>query len=196
MEKLICLGIESSAHTFGIGIVDNDGRVLANEKSFYRPQVGSGIIPADAAKFHEKNSEIVLKDALEKSMLKMDQIDLISYVAGAGLPHCLLVGAKFAMKLAEEWKKPAVKVCHQIGHLEIGKLTTGVEDPIFVYLSGGNSQIIAFVEDRYRVFGETEDIPVGNCLDVVAREMGLGMPGGPEIERLARNGKYVELPMW
>lgn len=194
MEKLICLGIESSAHTFGIGIVDSDGRVLANEKSFYRPPAGSGIIPTDAARFHEKNKEAVLINALEKSMLKMDQIDAISYVAGAGLPQCLLVGAEFAMKLAEEWKKTVVKVCHQIGHLEIGKLMTGAEDPIFVYLSGGNSQIIAFVEDRYRVFGETEDVPVGNCFDVVAREMGLGMPGGPEIEKLAKNGNYVELP--
>ncbi|MEM7821735.1 MAG: hypothetical protein QXX38_02915, partial [Candidatus Aenigmatarchaeota archaeon] len=64
----------------------------------------------------------------------------------------------------------------------------------FVYLSGGNTQIIAFVDNVYRIFGETEDVPVGNCLDVIAREMGLPMPGGAEIEKLAKNGKYVELP--
>jgi len=194
MKKLICLGIESSAHTFGVGIVDSDGNVLANEKSVYKPELGKGIIPTDAAKFHEKNVESVFNNVLSKSRLKMDDVDVISYVAGAGLPTCLLVGANFASGLASKWKRPLVKVCHQIGHLEIGKLTTKTNDPIFVYLSGGNTQIIAFVEDRYRVFGETEDIPVGNCLDVVARELGLSMPGGPEVERLAKNGKYVELP--
>jgi len=124
----------------------------------------------------------------------MNDIDVIAYVAGAGLPPCLFVGAKFASKLVEEWKKPLIKVCHQIGHLEIGKLTTGVKDPIFVYLSGGNTQIIGFVEDCYRVFGETEDVPVGNCLDVVAREMKLEMPGGLQIEKLAKSGKYLEIP--
>jgi len=194
MGKLICLGIESSAHTFGIGIVDSDGKILANERSIYRPSVGSGIVPTDAALFHEKNTDVVLEDALTKSGLKMESIDLISYTAGAGLPPSLLVGSNFAHELAKKFKKTLVPVCHQIAHLEIGNLTTVVNDPIFVYLSGGNTQIIAFVEDRYRVFGETEDIPVGNCLDVVAREMGLQMPGGPEIEKLARNGKYIELP--
>jgi len=78
--------------------------------------------------------------------------------------------------------------------LEIGKMTTHTKDPIFVYLSGGNTQIIAFTEGRYRIFGETMDIPVGNAFDVVARKMGLPMPGGPEIERLAKDGKYIELP--
>jgi universal protein Kae1 len=194
MKKLICLGIESSAHTFGIGIVDSEGNILANEKSVYKPELGKGIIPTDAAKLHEKNAEYVFDNALNRSKLEMDDIDIISYVAGAGLPTCLLVGANFASALATKWKKPLVKVCHQIGHLEIGKLMTNAEDPIFVYMSGGNTQIIAFVEDRYRVFGETEDIAVGNCLDVVARAIGLSMPGGPAVERLAKKGKYVELP--
>jgi glycoprotease/Kae1 family metallohydrolase len=194
MSKLICLGIESSAHTFGIGIANDDGKILANERSVYKPPIGKGIVPNDAAKFHEENADIVLKNALDKATLKMEDINVIAYVAGAGLPTSLLVGANFALNLAEKWKLPVIKVCHQIGHLEIGKLTTSAKDPIFVYLSGGNTQIIAFVEDRYLVFGETEDIPVGNCLDVVAREMKLPMPGGSEIERLAKNGKYIELP--
>jgi len=87
-----------------------------------------------------------------------------------------------------------VKVNHCCAHLEIGKLTTSARDPVFVYLSGGNTQIISFVEGRYRIFGETEDISLGNLLDVVAREMQLKAPGGPEIEKLAKSGKYVELP--
>ena len=153
-----------------------------------------GIIPNEAAESHKKNSEMVLKNALEKAKLKIEDVDLIAYATGSGLPPCLLVGANFAKKLSIKTNKPLIPVCHQIAHLEIGKLTTKVEDPVFVYLSGGNTQIIAFVEGVYRVFGETEDIAIGNCFDVVARELGLPMPGGPEIEKIANKGKYVELP--
>lgn len=167
---------------------------MANEKAVYKPPIGMGIVPNEAADSHRKNSEIVLKNSLEKSGLKIEDIDLISYAAGSGLPPCLLVGANFAKDLSIRFKKPLIPVCHQIAHLEIGLLKTKAKDPVFVYLSGGNTQIIAFVEGVYRVFGETEDIPIGNCFDVVAREMNLPMPGGPEIEKLAIKGKYVELP--
>ena len=194
MEKSISLGIESSAHTFGIGIIDSDGNVLANEKAVYKPQLGKGIIPSDAAEFHKKNSKLVLANTLKKSGIDIKNIGMISYTAGAGLPPCLSVGADLAIELAKKNKKPLIKVCHQLAHLEIGRLTTKSKDPVFVYLSGGNTQIIAFSEGRYRIFGETEDIPVGNCLDIVAREMMLPMPGGPQIEKMATNGKYVELP--
>lgn len=181
-------------NTFGVGIIDEKGNVLADKRVIYRPPLGKGIIPNEAAKFHEKNSEIVLNNALNESNLKLEEINVLAYAAGAGLPPCLLVGAKFVKKISEEFKKPLIPVCHQIAHLEIGKFMSKAKDPVFVYLSGGNTQIIAFVENVYRVFGETEDIPIGNCLDVVAREMGLPMPGGPEIEKLAEGGKYIELP--
>ncbi|MEM5829216.1 MAG: KEOPS complex N(6)-L-threonylcarbamoyladenine synthase Kae1 [Candidatus Aenigmatarchaeota archaeon] len=193
-EGLICLGIESSAHTFGIGIVNERGEILADEKSIYTPSLGKGIVPNEAKLHHEKVSQMVLKKAFEKANLKIEDIDIVAYTAGAGLPPCLLVGANFARELSRKNNKPLIPVCHQLSHLEIGLLTTRAEDPIFVYLSGGNTQIIAFVDSVYRIFGETEDIPIGNCLDVVAREMNLPMPGGPEIEKLAKNGKYVELP--
>jgi glycoprotease/Kae1 family metallohydrolase len=188
---MICLGIESSAHTFGIGIVDSEGKILSNQKSVYIPPLGKGIIPQDAAKFHKENSEKILKSALNKAKLTFKDIDIIAYTAGAGLPPCLLVGANFATDLSKKYKKKLVPVCHQIAHLEIGRLFTKTKDPIFVYLSGGNTQIIAFVEGIYRIFGETQDIPLGNCLDIVAREMGLQMPGGLVIEKLAKSGKYV-----
>ncbi|MEM5836153.1 MAG: KEOPS complex N(6)-L-threonylcarbamoyladenine synthase Kae1 [Candidatus Aenigmatarchaeota archaeon] len=194
VNELICLGIESTAHTFGIGIIDEKGKILADERSIYKPEIGKGIVPSEARLHHTEVAENVLKKALEKAGLKIEDIDIIAYAAGAGLPPCLLVGAHLAKKLSTENEKPLIPVCHQIAHLEIGLLTTKARDPIFVYLSGGNTQIIAFVENVYRVFGETEDIPIGNCLDVVAREIGLPMPGGPEIEKIAKNGKYVELP--
>lgn len=192
---MICLGIESSAHTFGIGIVNDEGRILANEKSVYVPPLGSGIIPTDAANFHKQNTKKVLELALSKSKLKMENINIISYVAGAGLPPCLLVGTNFATKLFKKYKKPLIPVCHQLAHLEIGKLTTSSKDPVFLYLSGGNTQIIAFAGGKYRIFGETEDIPIGNALDTFARVIGIEPPYGPNFDKVAEKGKiYVDLP--
>ena len=160
----------------------------------YRPPLGSGIIPHEAKKHHIEESEIILEKVLKYSKLKMEDIDVISYSAGPGLPPCLNVIVEFAIKLAEKYKKPLVPIHHGIGHIEIGKLTTSCEDPVIVYLSGGHNTIIALIDNIYRIFGETEDITCGNLLDVVAREMRLPMPGGVEIEKLAKNGKYIELP--
>ena len=189
---MICLGIESTAHTFGIGIVDEEGRILANEKEVYIPPKGKGIIPTEAKKHHEKVKEEVLERALEKAKLSLKEIDLIAYAAGPGLPPCLLVAANLVEKIGKE--KPIVKVNHAVAHVEIGKLTCKLKDPVVVYLSGGNTQIVSLVEGYYRVFGETLDIPIGNCLDVVARAMGYPMPGGKYIEELAKKGKWIELP--
>ncbi len=192
--KLVCLGIESTAHTFGIGIVTEDGKILANERDMYRPALGKGIIPHEAAAHHQAVGEKILNRALEKSGLGWDGIDILSYSAGPGLPPCLNKGADFAINLSKLHKKSLIPVNHSVAHLEIGRLMTNTKDPVYLYLSGGNTMVVAYAENFFRVFGETEDVPVGNCFDVVAREMKLPMPGGPEIERLAIKGKYIELP--
>jgi glycoprotease/Kae1 family metallohydrolase len=96
--------------------------------------------------------------------------------------------------LALKYDKPLIPVNHCVAHIEIGKLTTQSNDPVVLYLSGGNTQVIAYTEGRYRVFGETQDIPIGNALDSLARGLNIEMPGGPKIESLAKNGKYFELP--
>ncbi len=194
MKEFISLGIESTSHTFGVGIVTSSGKILANERDTYRPKVGSGIVPQEASEHHKLVKEKVLQSAFERSQVEWGEVDIISYSAGPGLPPSLNVSAEFAEMLARLNNKPLVKVNHAVAHLEIGKMTTKTKDPIFVYLSGGNTQVIAFTEGKYRIFGETMDIPVGNCFDVVARKMGLPMPGGAEIERLAKDGKYIDLP--
>ena len=194
MKKFICLGIESTAHTFGIGIVTSDGKILTNERDMYKPPLGKGIIPSEAGEHHRKVCDGILSRALGKAGLKMEDIGVISYSAGPGLPPALLAGADFAEQLAKKFKKKLIQTNHPVAHLEIGKLTTKAKDPVYLYLSGGNTQIVAFTEEKYRIFGETEDIPVGNCFDVFARDAGLPMPGGPEIEKLAKSGSYVELP--
>lgn len=191
---MIVLGIEGTAHTFGVGIVDEKGNVLANIKDMYKPKKGWGIHPVEAAGHHKVVSEKILEESLRKAKLSLYDIDVISFSQGPGLPPCLLTTMNFAKKLAKESKKPLIGVNHCIAHIEIGLLKTGAKDPITVYVSGGNTQIIGFVAGKYRVFGETLDIALGNALDTFARECGLEMPGGPKIEELAKQGKYVELP--
>lgn len=185
-----CLGIESTAHTFGASIVSSSGEVFSNVKSAYKPKEGSGIIPMDCARHHEEAAGDILREAIGTR-----QFDIVAYSKGPGLGPVLRVGLATAKKLARENAVPLVGVNHCIGHIEIGKLKTGLTDPAILYVSGGNTQVIALVEGRYRVFGETLDITIGNALDVLARGLGLQYPGGPKIEALALEGKkLIELP--
>ena len=191
---MICLGIEGTAHTFGIGVVNSDGEVLANASKTYDPGEG-GIHPREAAREHTKNARVVLEEALQEAKLSANDIDLIAFSQGPGLGPCLRTAATAARALSALLEVPIVGVNHCVAHVEIGRLSEGAEDPVTLYVSGGNTQVIAFDGGRYRVFGETLDIPIGNCLDVFARGVGLPNPGGPKVEKLAREGKnYIELP--
>ncbi len=191
---MFSLGIESSAHTFGIGIMDDKGNILADVRDMFVPKPGKGFVPRELADHHLEVANKILNDALKKSKMKISDIDVISFSQGPGIPNALRVGSTMARFISEKFKKPLAGVNHCIAHIEIGKMETGVKDPVVVYLSGGNTQIIAYVDGSYRIFGESEDIPVGNCFDSIAREMNLKMPGGIEIEKLAKSGKYIELP--
>ncbi len=189
---MIVLGIESTAHTFGVGIV-KDGKILANVRENYTTEQG-GIIPTDAAKFHQKNKYEIYFKALDKSGIKEKDIDAIAFSQGPGLAPCLLVGMRFAKELAGKLKKSLVPVNHCIAHLEVGSIT-GARDPLMLYVSGANTQIIAYSSGKYRIFGETLDVGVGNFIDNFARYAGIGFPGGPEIQKLAERGaNYIELP--
>lgn len=188
----LVLGIESTAHTFGIGIV-KDGKVLANAKKTYTTEEG-GIIPTEAALHHQENKNEIYFEALDKAEIKEEEIDAIAFSQGPGLAPCLLQGLKFAKELSKRLSKPIVPVNHCISHLEIGKVT-GAKDPLMLYCSGANTQIIAYASGKYRIFGETLDIGVGNFIDTFARYAGIGFPGGPVIQKLAEQGKnYIELP--
>ncbi len=190
---MICLGIESTAHTFGIGISGDWGEIIANIKSHYKPPTSWGIDPTKAKEHHQKNADIVIKKAIKESHI--EKPDLIAVATGPGIPPCLLVGLNKAKELAKKWNVPLIGVNHAIAHLEIGKLNSNFKDPVMLYVSGGNTQIIAFQEKKYRIFGETQDIGIGNLLDTFGRKAGLDFPAGPKIEKLAKKGKkYIELP--
>jgi len=191
---MLCLGIESTAHTFGIGIVDDKGKVLANERSSLFTEEG-GIHPRKAAQHHLLFYDFVLKKALEKAKISLKDIDLIAFAQGPGLGAALRTGAVAARTLSSALKKPIIGVNHPVAHVEIGKLTSKFKDPIILYVSGANTQILALAAGRYRVFGETLDTGVGNFLDTFGRVLGLGFPAGPKIEQLAAKSKnYIELP--
>lgn len=190
---MICLGIESTAHTFGIGIMKDD-QVLANISKMYKPESG-GIHPRKAAEHHTDVCDTVLNDALEEAEINADDIDLVSFSQGPGLPPCLRTGAIYARSLAQSLDVPIVGINHCVAHIEIGRLKTELTDPITLYVSGGNTQVIGYLKDKYRVLGEAMDTAIGNALDKLARNIGLGYPGGPKIEELAKEGeKYIELP--
>jgi len=189
-----CLGIESTAHTFGCGIMSFDGKILANEKDTFTTTEG-GLIPSDLAKHHERLKDEILNRAFKAAKLEMRDISLISYSAAPGIPPPMHVGQRFAKELAKKYNLPLVGVNHSICHLTIGDLICGAKDPVYLYVSGPNTQVIAYAGKRYRIFGETLDVGLGNMLDKFAREIGLGFPGGPKIEQLAKkSNKYVELP--
>ncbi len=189
-----CLGIESTAHTFGIGIVTDKGKILSNVWDTYTPPAGWGIKPMDARKHHDEVAQKLLDRALSEAELTLDDIGLITFSQGPGLPPCLHAGLDFARKLSKKTRKPLVGVNHCIAHIEIARLTTKLRDPVVLYVSGANTQILSFVEGRYRCFGETMDVGIGNALDKFIRSVGMEFPGGPKIEKLARKGRYLELP--
>jgi universal protein Kae1 len=190
--SMICLGIESTAHTFGIGIVSDKGKILSNVWDMYRPPEGWGIKPAEAAQHHRKVCREVLEKSLSSAGVSLKDINLVAFSQGPGLPPCLKEGLAFAKDVSKG--KPLVGVNHCIAHVEIGKLCTGVKDPVTLYVSGANTQVLAFAEGRYRCFGETMDIGIGNALDKFGRAVRLEFPAGPKIETLAQKGHYLELP--
>ncbi len=185
------IGIECTAHTFGVGVV-NKGKILANVKDMYVPASG-GIIPMESAKHHKEVSERLWKEALGKAGISEKDVDAIALSNAPGLSPCLIAGLHFAKEKAKKLNVPIVPVNHCIAHLEIGR-SVGAHDPVLLYASGANTQIIAFAAGKYRIFGETLDIGVGNFIDKVARYFGMPFPGGPKMEIAAKTGKYIELP--
>ncbi len=192
------MGIEATADDFSVGILDFEGNVLVNIIDAFIPEKG-GIHPREAARHHAQVAGKVITKAFKGADIKPSEVEIVAFSQGPGLGPCLRTGATAARALASYLSVPLVGVNHCIAHVEIGKLTTGALDPVTLYVSGGNTVVSAFDESRYRIFGETLDIAVGNCLDVFAREAGLipsrGMPLGAMIEKFAGEGKkLIDLP--
>lgn len=129
-----------------------------------------------------------MQKALDEAKITLKDVDIVCYTKGPGMGAPLTVGALVARTVAQIYDKPMVAVNHCIGHIEMGRLITGSINPTVLYVSGGNTQIIAYSRQRYRIFGETIDIAVGNCLDRFARLLKLSNDPSPgyNIEQLAK----------
>lgn len=194
---MLCLGIESTAHTFGCSVVEfypsknehknnnNVGKILSEVRKSYKAPEGSGIHPREASRHHIDISPSIVKQSLGMAKTLIKDIDIIAYSAGPGLGPCLRVGAVIARTLAAFHKKPLVPVNHALGHIELGAMLTGASDPLVLLVSGGHTMVMAFSHNKWRVFGETLDITIGQLLDQFGRSLGFASPCGDKIEQLS-----------
>ena len=191
---MITLGIEGPAHTMSVGIVDSEAHVLSNIIDLFRPPQG-GLHPREAANHHADAVAKTIVEAVETAGISLKDVDLVSFSMGPGLGPCLRVAGTAARSLSCALGVPIIGVNHCIAHIEIGNALTGCTDPCLLYASGGNTQIIAYSDQRYRIFGETQDVGIGNMLDKLGRDLGLGYYAGPTIEKMALDGdKLLDLP--
>lgn len=191
---MITLGIEGTAHTLGVGVVDSERKVLSNVIDMYRPPQG-GLHPREAANHHAEVVAGDIEKAVSDAGISLKDVGLVAFSMGPGLGPCLRVAGTAARALALSMDVPIIGVNHCISHIEIGNAMTGCTDPCLLYASGGNTQVIAYSDSRYRIFGETQDVGIGNMLDKLGRDLGLGFYAGPTIEKLALDGdKLLDLP--
>lgn len=183
----VVLGIEGTAWNLSAALFGD--RLFSLYSSPYAPVQG-GIHPREAAQHHASAMKEVIGRVLESG----PHPTAVAFSQGPGLGPCLRTVATAARTLALTLGVPLVGVNHCIAHVEIGRWATGCDDPIVLYASGANTQVLGYLNKCYRIFGETLDIGLGNALDKYARSRGLAHPGGPAIEALARRGTPVDLP--
>ncbi|EPX71065.1 metallopeptidase Pgp2 [Schizosaccharomyces octosporus yFS286] len=198
---MIALGLEGSANKLGIGIIQHaangEAIVLANVRHTYNTPPGQGFLPSDTARHHRAWIIPLMKQAFAEAKISFSQIDCICFTKGPGIGAPLNSVALVARTLSLMFKKPLVAVNHCIGHIEMGREITGAQNPVVLYVSGGNTQVIAYSQRKYRIFGETLDIAIGNCLDRFARVIGLSnapSPGYNIMQEAKRGTQFVELP--
>lgn len=194
----VIMGLEGTAWNLSAAVVSED-RVLSEVESTYEPKYG-GIHPREAAQHHAAELKEVVARALRAAhetepRFAVHTIDAIAFSQGPGMGPCLRTVATAARALALSLNIPLIGVNHCIAHIEIGRWQCGAKDPVILYVSGANSQVLGYRAGRYRVLGETLDIGIGNALDKFARYLGLSHPGGPKIEeRASRSTTYIPMP--
>ncbi|MCR8432969.1 MAG: KEOPS complex N(6)-L-threonylcarbamoyladenine synthase Kae1 [Crenarchaeota archaeon] len=188
------LGIESTSHTFGIGLVGLDTGEIIDISSTYTPKVG-GIHPREAVEHHTKVAPQLLQKAMEYLKRRGGRLVAIGFSRGPGLGPCLRLGATLARALAAQLSLKLYGIHHAIAHIEIAKKITNSNDPLVVLVSGGHTTIASKEGSRYRVWGETLDISLGNLIDMFMRAAGYPSPAGPLCEKFAaETQEYVEIP--
>ncbi|KAF4455262.1 glycoprotein endopeptidase KAE1 [Fusarium austroafricanum] len=199
-SSYIALGCEGSANKLGIGVIlhtPTETKILSNLRDTFNSPPGTGFLPKDTAAHHRAHFVRLVREALAEAKIAPKDVDCICYTKGPGMGAPLNSVAVAARALSLLWDIPLVGVNHCVGHIEMGRCITGADNPVVLYVSGGNSQVIAYAEQRYRIFGETLDIAVGNCLDRFARTLEIPNDPAPgyNIEQLAKKGsKLLDIP--
>jgi N6-L-threonylcarbamoyladenine synthase len=207
------LGIEGSANKVGVGVVKydpdtNSYEILSNPRKTFVPQTGHGFLPKETAWHHQAHIVALVRAALTEAFGQSNNsnknpqqfLSAICFTKGPGMGAPLQSCAMAARTLSVLWKIPLVAVNHCVGHIEMGRIACGSPNPVVLYVSGGNTQVLAYADQRYRIFGETIDIAIGNCLDRFARVLDLSNDPSPgyNIEVLAKqngdNAVFLELP--
>lgn len=198
---VIVVGIEGSANKCGVGVLrftpPGNYTILSNPRKTFVAPTGQGFLPRETSWHHQQHVTALVRQALNDARITPQEVGLICFTKGPGMGGPLQSCAVCARTLALLWKVPLVGVNHCIGHIEMGRVATNVVDPVVLYVSGGNTQVIAYSMQKYHIFGETIDIAVGNCLDRFARVVKLSNDPSPgyNIEQLAKQGqKFIELP--
>lgn len=200
MKDILIMGIESSCDETSISIVKNGREVLSNviDTQISIHEKYGGVVPEIASRNHVEAISNVMKKSLKDANVNLEQIDAIACTYGPGLVGALLVGVSYAKALSYATNKPLVPVNHIAGHISANYITHKKLKPPFlcVMMSGGNTQIIN-VKDytEFEVLGRTKDDAIGEAFDKVARVIGLGYPGGPKVDKLAKEGEpNINLP--
>ncbi|KAJ5033493.1 uncharacterized protein L3040_008608 [Drepanopeziza brunnea f. sp. 'multigermtubi'] len=195
---MIAIGLEGSANKLGVGVISHlpngkPAQILSNIRHTFNAPPGEGFLPKDTAKHHRSWFVKLVKQAMSQAGVTIQQLDCICYTKGPGMGAPLQSVAVAARMLSLLWGKELIGVNHCVGHIEMGREITGAQNPVVLYVSGGNTQVIAYAEQRYRIFGEALDIAVGNCLDRFARTLAISNDPAPgyNIEQLAKNGKVL-----
>ena len=200
MKDIYVLGIESSCDETSVSVVKNGREVLSNvinSQIKIHKQFG-GVVPEIASRNHVDVISQVTNEALKEANLKFEDIDAIACTKGPGLVGALLVGVSYAKALSFALNKPLIGVNHIEGHIAANYITHKELKPPFLcmIISGGHTHLVNIKDyTEFEILGKTRDDAIGEAFDKVARVIGLEYPGGPKIDKLAKEGKAnIQLP--
>lgn len=198
MNSVKILAIESSCDETAAAVVEDGRKILSNVISSQIDihKIYGGVVPEIASRKHIENIDFVVSEALRTAETELNDIDAVSVTYGPGLVGALLVGLSYAKSLSYALKRPLIGVNHIEGHIYANFLTTANLAPPFICLvvSGGHTHLVKVADyKKFDVLGRTYDDAAGEAFDKVARELGLGYPGGPVIDRIAKNGNSAAI---
>lgn len=200
MKDVYILGIESSCDETSISIVKNGYEEIATTvlTQMDTHALYGGVVPEIASRMHTENITMVLEDLLSKANMTVNDVDAIAVTYAPGLLGSLLVGVEFAKVLSLVYDKPLIATHHIAGHIYANQLVKKMEFPLLaLVVSGGHTELVLMEEDyKFKVLGTTLDDAIGECFDKVARVLDLPYPGGPNVEKYAKQGQPTyELPV-